>query len=148
VPAFFDNPATKAALWSERSTSRVLELQKKIDIALFGLGSVKAEIPSQVYTGGYLSDNDVELLARDGVVGDVATVFYRADGSWRDITLNMRSSGPGLDVINRVPRRLCVVAGISRLDSLKGALAANLITDLILDETTALGLISSQSRAT
>ncbi|MDA0289590.1 MAG: hypothetical protein O3B98_01360 [Actinobacteria bacterium] len=32
--------------------------------------------------------------------------------------------------------------GISRLESLKGALAANLITDLIIDETTARALIS------
>jgi DNA-binding transcriptional regulator LsrR (DeoR family) len=142
VPAFFDDPATKAALWRERSTARIVDLQKKIDIALFGLGSIKAEVPSQVYIGGYLSEEDLGLLNRDGVVGDVATVFYRADGSWKDIALNLRSSGPGLDVIARVPRKLCVVSGISRLESLKGALAANLITDLIIDETTARALIA------
>ena len=49
---------------------------------------------------------------------------------------------PGLDVIRRVPRKLCVVSGISRLESLKGAIAANLITDLIIDETTARALAS------
>lgn len=148
VPAFFDDPATKAAVWRERSTARIVELQKKIDIALFGLGSIKAEVPSQVYIGGYLSDKDLAVLQDGGIVGDVATVFYRADGSWKDFPLNLRSTGPGLDVIARVPRRLCVVSGISRLESLTGALAADLITDLIIDETTARALVQRLSPQT
>jgi deoxyribonucleoside regulator len=141
VPAFFDDPDTKAALWRERSTARIVELQKRLDIALFGLGSIYAEVPSQVYAGGYLSDADVLALSAEGVVGDVATVFYRADGGWNDIAINLRSSGPGLDVIREAPRRLCVVSGESRLDSLKGALAADLITDLIIDYPTARVLV-------
>jgi deoxyribonucleoside regulator len=141
VPAFFDDPDTKAALWRERSTARIVELQKRLDIALFGLGSIYAEVPSQVYAGGYLSDADVLALSAEGVVGDVATVFYRADGGWNDIAINLRSSGPGLDVIREAPRRLCVVSGESRLDSLRGALAADLITDLIIDYPTARVLV-------
>jgi len=39
VPAFFDDPATKAALWRERSISSVVELQRSWDIAVFGVGS-------------------------------------------------------------------------------------------------------------
>ena len=82
VPAFFDDPATKRALLARTqhapaarpagaaSTSRV-----------FGLGSPFAEVPSHVYQGGYLERADYEALSRDGAVGDVATVFYRADGS-------------------------------------------------------------------
>lgn len=141
VPAFFDDPNTKAALWRERSTARVLSLQKRMDIALFGLGSIFAEVPSQVYVGGYLSDADVTQLSDAGIVGDVATVFFRADGSWEDIPINLRASGPGLDVIRATPRRLCVVAGRSRLTSLRGALAAELMTDLIIDDATARALI-------
>jgi DNA-binding transcriptional regulator LsrR (DeoR family) len=141
VPTFFDDPATKAAVWRERSTARVVELQKRMDIALFGLGSIFAEVPSQVYAGGYLSEEDVTRLSEHKVVGDVATVFFRADGSWADIPLNLRSSGPGLDVIRKAPRRLCVLSGRQRLESLRGALAAELITDLIIDDSTALALV-------
>jgi len=143
VPAFFDDPNTKAALWRERSTSRIVELQKRMDIALFGLGSVFAEVPSQVYAGGYLSEADVAHLSEEGVVGDVATVFFRADGSWDDIPINLRSSGPGIDVIRSTPRKLCVLSGRQRLESLKGALAAELITDLIIDDSTARALVSN-----
>lgn len=141
VPTFFDNPQTKELLWQERSTRRVLDLQKRMDVALFGLGATAAEVPSQVYTGGYLNDKEIDSLRRDGVVGDVATVFYRADGTWRDVDVNARSSGPGLDAIQRVPRRLCVISGVRKLEALKGALNAGVITDLIVDEVTARALI-------
>jgi DNA-binding transcriptional regulator LsrR (DeoR family) len=68
------------------------------------------------------------------VVGDVATVFYRADGSWNDIALNARATGPDFARFRKVARRVCVVSGSQKLASLRGALAAGLITDLILDE--------------
>lgn len=141
VPTFFDNPQTKELLWTERSTRRVLDLQKRMDIALFGLGATAAEVPSQVYTGGYLNDREIDSLRRDGVVGDVATVFYRADGTWKDIEVNQRSSGPGIDVISGVPRRLCVVSGVRKLEALLGALRVGVITDLIIDEVTARALV-------
>ncbi|WP_236940931.1 sugar-binding transcriptional regulator [Frondihabitans sp. 762G35] len=142
VPAFFDDPETKTALWRERSTRRVLELQGSMDLVLFGVGAPNALVPSHVYAGGYLEEADYDGLDRDGVVGDVATVFFRADGSSTDVALNERSSGPSLSTIRRAPRRICVVAGDSKTESLRGALAAGLITDLILDESTARALLA------
>ncbi|MHC2184722.1 sugar-binding transcriptional regulator [Rathayibacter agropyri] len=142
VPAFFDDPTTKQAVWRERSTRRVLELQQRMDVALFGLGSPFAAVPSKVYIGGYLEPTDFTSLSASGVVGDVATVFYRSDGSWDDIPMNERASGPDLSTVGRASRRICVVSGASKLPGLRGALAAGLITDLILDEGTARALIS------
>ncbi|WP_423924276.1 sugar-binding transcriptional regulator [Frigoribacterium sp. 2-23] len=143
VPAFFDDPATKQALWRERSTARVLDLQLAMDLVIFGIGSPLALVPSHVYSGGYLERSDQEALDADGVVGDVSTVFFREDGSSEDIPLNARASGPDLATIRRVPRRLCVVAGPSKVHSLRGALAAGLVTDLILDEGTARALLAA-----
>jgi DNA-binding transcriptional regulator LsrR (DeoR family) len=143
VPAFFDDPATKAALWRERSTRRTLDLINKMDVAIFGLGSPFAEVPSHVYIGGYLDRADYASLSRDKVVGDIATVFYRADGSWRDIALNARATGPDFGRLKRVARRVCVVSGAQKLASLRGALATGLITDLILDAALARALVES-----
>lgn len=143
VPAFFDDPDTKEALWRERTIKRVLDIQKRMDIALFGLGAPFSDVPSHVYSSGYLADSDFEALTESRVVGDVATVFYRADGSYNDIAMNSRASGPSLELMARVARRICVVSGRSKLVALRGALAANLITDLIIDEATAHLLIST-----
>jgi DNA-binding transcriptional regulator LsrR (DeoR family) len=144
VPAFFDDPAAKETLWRERSTKRILDIQAKMDIALFGLGASNSEVPSQVYTAGYLTADEQKSLNDSNIVGDIATVFYRADGTSNDIPLNRRSTGPSLDVIRSVPRRICVIAGASRLPSLKGALAGKYISDLIIDDATAEALLESE----
>lgn len=142
VPAFFDDPLTKQALWRERSMQRVLALQDHLDVALFGVGSPFAEVPSHVYSSNFLDPDDVASLQRAAVVGDVATVFYRVDGSTDGISLNDRGSGPSFDVLRRTPRRICVVSGVARVASIRGALAAGLITDLFVDEGTARDLVS------
>lgn len=141
VPAFFDHAATKTAMWEERSVRRILDLQRRMTMAIFGVGSIGAGIPSHVYSGGYLDREDLETLETDRVVGDVATMFFRADGTHRDILLNTRSTGPNLDDLRAVQRRICVVSGESKIDGLRGALAAGLATDLILDEGCARRLV-------
>ncbi|MHA3684714.1 sugar-binding transcriptional regulator [Leucobacter sp. HY1910] len=137
VPALFDDPLTKQAMWRERSVRAVREQQARAGLFVFGLGSPQAELPSHVYSGGYLDREDRAAIKRYGVVGDCATVFYRADGSDDGIDLNERSSGPSLDAIREIPHRLCIVTSTSKRDSLRGALAAGLITELVVDEALA-----------
>jgi deoxyribonucleoside regulator len=143
VPAFFDHAETKAAMWRESSVQRVLDVQNTIDIALFGLGAPFGTLPSHVYTGGYLSDEDLIQLQDDGVVGDIATVFYREDGSYNGIPLNERATGPDPALLRRVARRVCVVSGESKLPSIRGALAGGFLTDLVIDAGTAHLLLES-----
>lgn len=143
VPAFFDDPATREAMWRERSTRWILSLRSKMDLAIFSVGSPSAEVPSRVHAGGYLNREDYESLRRDGVVGDVATVFFRSDGSWKDVQLNSRATGIELDTLRRVPRRLCVVTGQAKLPGARTVLAAGIATDVVLDETLARQLIEN-----
>jgi len=142
-PAFFDDPATKRAFWKESSVSRILSIQAGMDIALFGLGAPSAAVTSHVYAGGYLDAADYASLSASGVVGDVATVFFRSDGSTTGIPLNDRATGPDLEVLRRTPRKICVVSGTAKLAALEGALNANIIDELFLDESTARALVNS-----
>lgn len=144
VPAFFDEPATKTAMWRERSTRAVLTVQARMDVAVFGLGSPFSEVPSRVYVGGYLGRDDYRSMSADRVVGDIATVFYRSDGTWEDVDLNARGTGPGFDRLRRVARRVCIVSGAQKAQSLRGALAARMITDLVLDESLARLLVEER----
>lgn len=141
VPAFFDHASTKDAMWAERSVRRILELQEKMTMAIFSVGSIDADVPSHVYSGGYLDDSELAVLERSNVVGDVATVFFRADGTASGIPLNPRTSGPPLELLSKVRRRVCVVSGPSKINGLLGALAAGLATELIIDEATARRLV-------
>lgn len=143
VPAFFDNAETKDAMWRERSIRRVLALQSSMDMAVFSVGAPQADVPSRVYVGGYLGRADYASLEHDGVVGDLATVFFRRDGSWADVSLNARATGPRLDQLRRVPRRVCVVSGMQKLDATLAALRAGYVTTIVLDQTLAERLIDA-----
>ena len=134
VPTFFDHPETKQAMWRERSVRSVLEVQSRVDMALFGVGSFTGPVGSHVYAGDYLSDDEVDALRRDGVVGDICTMLLRADGSWRDLGINSRSSGPTPEALARIGRRVAVAAGLAKVAPLAGAVRAGAITDLVADE--------------
>lgn len=146
VPAFFDYAETRQAMWRERSVSRVLEVQRRADIVLFSIGAVAGEVPSHVYSAGYLEAEDIETLASEGVVGDVCTVFLRADGSYEDLSLNERATGPTPAELKRVPRRVCAVAGEAKVLPLLAALRAGVITHLVIDEQTASKLMDVWDR--
>ena len=140
VPAFFDFPETKEALWRERSITSVLATIDSANVALFGVGSLSARLPSRVYSGGFLDADEIAQAQEDGVVGDVCTVLIREDGS-TDMDLNRRASGPFPETLKKIPRRLAVVAGASKALPLLGALRAGVITDLVLDDGAARELL-------
>lgn len=141
VPAFFDYPETREALWRERSVRQVLALQSRCRLAVFGVGAFDAEVPSHVHTSDYLSAEDVRSLRADGAVGDVCTVFLRADGTWRPVRMNARGSGPSPEALARIPRRVLVAAGPRKAVPLRAALLSGCATDLVVDEVTAARLM-------
>jgi deoxyribonucleoside regulator len=141
VPAFFDHANTREALWKERSVRRVLELQEQCELAVFGVGAFDAEVPSHVYSSGYLTDDELYSLRGDGVVGDVCTVFLRADGSYAPVGMNARCSGPAPDKLARIPRRVLIANGRRKALPLRAALRAQVATDLVLDEQCATRLV-------
>jgi DNA-binding transcriptional regulator LsrR (DeoR family) len=143
VPAFFDFAETKNLMWRERSIRRVLDAQARLDIALFSVGAIAGVLPSHVYAAGYLDPGDTDYLNQEGVVGDVCTVFLRADGSYEDIELNSRASGPTPAQLRSIPRRLCAVAGDNKVPPLLAALRAGVATDLVIDDLTAAHLLKA-----
>jgi deoxyribonucleoside regulator len=141
VPTFFDYSSTKDALWKERSIKRILELQEKADLLLHSIGAVSAGVPSHVYSGGFLEANDYQELRRYNIAGDIATVFFRQDGSYDNVPINLRASGPNLNLIKQ-KRAVCVVSGMGKVAGLHAALSGGLVKELIVDEPTARMLVN------
>ena len=137
LPAFFDNPDTRTAMWAERSTRHMLQVRASCTKAVFGVGGLGSELQSHVYSANYLDDSELADLKSAGVVGDVCTVMLRADGSWRDIPINSRATGMTPAELRAIPRRICVVSGTGKAVPVLGALRAGVATDLVIDEETA-----------
>lgn len=143
VPAFFDYAETKQALWRESSIRRLVEMTNRADLLIYSIGSARGRVPSYVYSEGYLSAEDFEELEREGVVGDIATVFFRQDGSYQDIPLNTRATGPNLSLFQQSRHGLCVVSGLGKVEGLRAALMGRMMSELILDEFTARALLDT-----
>lgn len=141
VPAFFDYAETKAAMWRERSIRGVLSVQRRADVALFGVGAFGGSLKSHVYSGGYFDGQEMKDLQAQGVVGDLCTVMLREDGSWADLAVNQRATGPTPAELVRIGRRVCAAAGRHRAVALRAALATGAITDLVVDADLAEGLL-------
>ena len=136
VPTFFDSASTKAAMWQERSVQAVLKAHRELDLAVFSVGALDSPVPSHVYSAGYMTDEEKANLVHAGVVGDVNTVFLKADGAY-DVEFNKRATGLAPFQLQRIPRRLCVVAGRAKAVGLLAALRARVATDLVVDDATA-----------
>ncbi len=136
MPAIFDYEQTKQMLWRERSTSRVLNLQRRATLAVFGVGTFAAYRPSQVYAEGYLSREDLNQLTDEQVVGDICTVFLRGTGpgGTSSSTAAAPASGPTSSPGFLVGSAWSTVRTRFRPC---GALAAGLVTDLVLDQASA-----------
>lgn len=147
VPTFFDYAETKQALWREGSIKRILDLQVQADLLLYSIGAVNAGIPSHVYSAGFLTDADYKALERHKIVGDIATVFFKEDGSFGNIPMNKRASGPDLATF-REKHGICVVSGLAKVRGLHAALTGQLMSELIIDEPTARALIEDFSPRT
>lgn len=143
VPTFFDYPETRQMLWRERSIQQILELHSKADILLYTIGSSQGQLMSATYMGNYLQESDFVAMDEQGVVGDIANIMIRQDGSYAGIPLNARACGPELKLFRKVGRSICVVSGHNKLAGLRAALTGGYVTDLILDEPTAHKLVAS-----
>ena len=137
VPAFFDKASAREALWNERSVQRILRLQERANLAVFSVSALDARIPGHLYRAGYLQRDDLRELLDRGVVGELGTVFLRADGSTDSIQLNARSTGLPIETLKRIRRRLCVAVGAAKAPIIQAALCAGAITDLVVDDEAA-----------
>ena len=141
VPAFFDYTTTKQAMWKERSVQRQVRKMRDADLFVYSVGAAHGRLPSYVYVGGYLEAADFRELEREQVVGDIATVFFRENGSFNDIALNARASGPDLSLFQKAKQAVCVVSGLGKVNGLRAALQGKLMRELIVDEPTAHALL-------
>ncbi|KAA9395102.1 transcriptional regulator [Kocuria coralli] len=137
TPAFFDLEQTRSLLWQESSVRRILAMRVAAQMAVFSVGAFRGPVLSQVYLEGHLSDAALRNLNENRVVGDMCTVFIREDGSYADIDLNRKASGPTPSELARIPRRMCVVAGYHKVRGILGALRSGAVTDLVIDDLTA-----------
>lgn len=142
VPIFFDSRDLKQCMNTERALAHVRQMGEKADIALFSIGTVSTGVPNSPHLyGSFLTEQDFLQLDQDGAVGDIGATFFDQKGNYRHIRMNERSTGPDLEKLKLIARRVCAVSGLQKVTALDAALRGGLISELIIDEVTARALL-------
>lgn len=142
APALFSDINVLKGFMKEKSIQNILKLLPKITTAIVSIGTTDVFNSTIVRTG----DIDIELLdeaIKKGAVGDVAFHLYDLKGeSDKFFNINNRVAGISMDGFKKIPKRIGVAGGKTKIQSILGALNGKFINILITDDECAKGLLS------
>lgn len=132
VPAVVSNARIRNTLLSEDSISQVLEVSRRADIALVGIGSHGSPSSEEVLKQFKFSKSEHEIVAKT-YAGDISARFYDANGRSVSSEMDNRVVGLTLEELANIPYVIGVAAGNEKAQGVLGAARAGLIDTLVID---------------
>lgn len=129
APLFVKNKDLKENLIQEENIKSVLELSRNADAILTSVGSIVYKSWSN-----YLSVKTLESLEAKQAVGHIGGHFYDIQGRELETSLAERMIGVSLEDIRACKEVICVAYGEGKAEAILGAVRANLLNTLIVDE--------------
>ena len=140
APAFAKDQTTRDAILSNEGISKVLDMSKKVDIALVGIGGVLET--STLLDTGDLYDYEIEELRKKKVAGNICGNFYDENGAIIETLADKRRISISLQDLQKIPLVIGVAGGKNKLLPILGALNGKFVQALITDDLTASQLIN------
>lgn len=140
VPTIVDNEEIAQAILEDSSINDVIELGRKCNIALFGIG--KTSYDNILYEGGYFSKDYYERLMERGAVGDICSRYFNIRGEIVEEELNQRTIGLQLKDLHEKDYSIAMAIGEDKTKAVYGALKGNYVNTLFIDETIARSLMT------
>jgi DNA-binding transcriptional regulator LsrR (DeoR family) len=130
APGLVDDPATKTSLCAHAGVRRIVELWERLEVAAFGIGG-------PVWSASTFGAATVARLEADGAVGEILVRPFTLDGRFVGDELRDRTIAFDAPDLPRVPVRIGVAGGPSKVRPILGALRTGAITTLVTDRRTA-----------
>lgn len=144
APAFAKDAETRDVLLQDERISQVLELARRVDIALVGIGGVTSS--STLLDTGDIYPHEVDELLARGAVGNICGNFYDLAGKAVPCQADARRIALTLEDLRKIPRVIGVAGGEGKLAPILGALRGGYIHILITDDITASALLREAER--
>jgi deoxyribonucleoside regulator len=146
VPLLVEDVRTRDALAQLPKVHEILNLAKKADIVLIGIGALAAEVSSEIWKG-YLDERQLQRLRNQGAVGHMCGQFYDARGKVLDLEVNRRSIGIGIQTLNIIENVIAVASGNAKTEAILGALRGQHLNILVTDDATAAAILNLEETA-
>jgi DNA-binding transcriptional regulator LsrR (DeoR family) len=136
APAVVSNGEIRNTFLKEESLENILEMGKKVDIAIVGIGSPITD-KSTMMSSGYFDVDDLKVFKKQGAAGDICLQFYDINGQSDEFEFNNRVIGVGLDNIKKIPTVIGVAGGEEKIEAIVGALNGKFINVLVTNYSNA-----------
>lgn len=135
APAVVAHRGVRAALLSDPAIRWVLDLARRVEVALVGIGAlVRASTLTQ---SGYFSVEEFAALRQRGAVGDICTRPFTLEGTAVDGALESRILAVDLEDLRHIPTVIGVAGGTEKALAILGALRGGLVKVLVTDHLAA-----------
>ncbi|NTW72057.1 MAG: sugar-binding transcriptional regulator [Eubacteriaceae bacterium] len=140
APSMVENIQNKKILVEDPGIKSVLDLTKKLDMAVMGVGSSTLQSTVKMVTE-FISHEELDQIKDKGAIADLCNIFVDKDGKGDRFESNQRIIGIELDDLRKVPLRVAVAGHASKFEAIKGIVHTNLINVLITDINVARKLV-------
>lgn len=118
-----------------------LEMGRRCDVVLVGIGSASAETSSLV-KGGHLTPEELESLVAAGAVGDACGLYFDMNGELIANDYHDRLISISRRDLLAIPLRLGVAGGSAKVQALLGALRGGYMNVLVTNSATAADVLA------
>ena len=142
TPLLVTSVETRRSILDEPEVARIIRIAELANIAVVGIGAMS---PGATFASfGYVTPQELEILRKQGAVGDILGQFYDRDGQKLDVEYHHRLIAVRLEILKKMDHVIGMAGGEHKVDAIKGALRGGYIHSLITDERTALGLLAQE----
>jgi len=141
APAMVENMDLKNALHLDKNTSAILEMEKRANIALIGIGA-PFDPNSTLLESGYFTKNDIKELKEYGVECNIISCLYLdKQGKECQMEFIKRIIGISSHNLRKIPLKIGLAGGEGKHFAIKLAIQTGVINIAIIDENTATYLL-------
>jgi DNA-binding transcriptional regulator LsrR (DeoR family) len=142
APALFESPDALQAMLHESSIANALDVARRCDIAIVGIGAVGQESSAEIIEALHLSRAERQEFMRSAPVGDNCARYFDRTGREVDSPVHDRVLAIELDDLRRVPTVAAVALGAAKGRSMAAAVRGGLLDVIICDEAAARAALS------
>jgi deoxyribonucleoside regulator len=136
APFLCPNPETAVSLLSAHGVQEAINLGKRADVAIMGVGTTHPKY-SSYYLAGFVPIEEIDELRKAGSVGDVCGLHFDVFGQDMGVDFCKRLVTIRKEDLLAIPIRIAVAGGQNKVEPILGALRGGYITDLVIDAPTA-----------
>lgn len=135
APLYVRSDEVRAGLAQEPDIARTLDVARRLDVVLTGVGASSSLPTNNVLFRDYLTEE--ELAHPASYPGSLFGYVLDAKGEIADVSLNRRIMGASIEDIVRAPHRLAISSGRNKVEINRVVVEKGLINELITDAETA-----------